>query len=271
MPSKLKEIKINSLKEFTEFIEDELPKSDMFWFRGCGKSSYKLIPSLYRHPKYKTIEELLDLEIQIISRFKQRSTPYLTRSLLDNWEYLFYMQHFGVPTRLLDWTENPYIALYFALTRAHFDDVSLSYINDAAIWVLKPASWNRAVLEHIDFKGNILTVSDNQLNGYAPATDIDLMNKDPVAIYGTHNSPRIVAQKGVFIIFGKNLNAMEDIYENINLKSKNLIKLIFPLDKINSLLDSVLSIGFTDSVVFPDLEGLSKEIKRFFKFKVNYV
>ena len=65
MALKLKEIKINSLKKFTEFIEDELPKSGMFWYRGCGKSSFKLVPSLYRHPSYSTTEDLLLLETQI--------------------------------------------------------------------------------------------------------------------------------------------------------------------------------------------------------------
>ena len=180
------------------------------------------------------------------------------------------MQHFGVPTRLLDWTENPYIALYFALTSAFFDTnlATPSYTQDAAVWVLDPAVWNRHVLQGIGFQGTILSSQDEMLKGYAPTSDIILMNILPIALYGTHNSPRIVAQRGVFTIFGKNTTSMEEVYVTSNFPQDSLLKLTIPAQNIAALLKTITSSGITDSVIYPDMDGLAKEIKRFFEFRV---
>lgn len=58
------------------------------------------------------------MEFDILNRFKHRSIPFQQRPLNTDWEYLFFMQHFGVPTRLLDWSENSHVALYFAIAAA---------------------------------------------------------------------------------------------------------------------------------------------------------
>ena len=91
------------------------------------------------------------------------------------------------------------------------------------------------------------------------------MKEKPIAIYGTHNSNRIVAQRGVFTIFGKGTNPMNKVLDEDN---NCLSKIVLPKDKIESILSSLISIGITDSVVFPDLDGLSKELKRFHGFDI---
>ena len=148
MATHLIEVQIATLGGCTQQIEEALTRTDaLVWYRGSGKSTYKLIPSLYRHPVINEPVKLIELESNLLNRFKHRSVPYLSRTLQNDWEYLFLMQHFGIPTRLLDWTENPYIALYFALTSAFFDIEANppSYAQDAAVWVLDPATWNRHV------------------------------------------------------------------------------------------------------------------------------
>jgi hypothetical protein len=262
----LRVIKIDSLRDFTEIVEN-LSKTEVRWYRGCGCFSHRLLPSLYRHSQLTTIEQFLETENNILSRFRQSSVPYITRPLIDDWEYLFFMQHARIPTRLLDWTENPYIALYFALTSVPYKKNPLpEYRDRASVWILNPVSWNRKVLQHVGFNGSVLSVSDRQTSGYSPKIDRNLMNSDPIAIYGTHNSASIVAQRGVFTIFGKNLNPMEIIYENGDFPDDSLIKLFIPKKKVAVLLASMHAIGYSQSVIYPDLEGLALETKYQFGF-----
>jgi FRG domain len=261
---------IHTLHDFMSFVESHIEaKNSPLWYRGCADANHVLLPSLYRHPTTKDAAKLIELEGKILSRFKQRSVLYQHRSLVDKWEHLFYMQHFGVPTRLLDWTENPYIGLYFALCRApdRYHDNTPIFENDAAVWVLNPVNWNRKVLEDISWSAEILSPPDDApLSGYEPGQSSTMVRNLPVAIHGTYNSYRIVAQRGVFTIFGKSLIPMEQTYENLRFSPGALIKLVIPAERRAALFSSLLSIGITDSVVFPDLDGLAKETKRYFGF-----
>ena len=69
-------------------------------------------------------------------------------------------------------------------------------------------------------------------------------------------------------MFGKKIKPIEATYVDDEFPQDCLIKLNFQKTKINSLLNSLTSLGITDSVVYPDLEGLSKEVMRFFKFDI---
>ena len=123
------EKEIKTLKAFSSEVENRINNSTdkLLWFRGCGNSNYKLSPTIHRHPIIKDPKSIIELEQKIVNRFKQRSIPFLNRNLnLENkWEVLFYMQHYGTPTRLLDWSENPYIALYFAVTSSSYKRVDM--------------------------------------------------------------------------------------------------------------------------------------------------
>src|SRR2546425_4816609 len=110
---------VKSLTEFTALVEKQLAtsKGGELWHRGCADFANDFLsPGLYRHPTTTDTKDLLELEMKMLSRFQQRSIPFVDQQLQADWERLFYMQHFAIPTRLLDWTENPFIALYFALT-----------------------------------------------------------------------------------------------------------------------------------------------------------
>src|SRR5438552_2239226 len=142
-----------TLPEFLEQTETFRRKPDApLWYRGCGLVTYELLPSLYRHPTRRTPEGYRDLERQLIARFRQRSIPYHSRNLADDWDTLFFMQHYGVPTRLLDWTENPLIALHFALMGAIKKwtvSGKVAFESEAVVWILDPISWNRHALRHV--------------------------------------------------------------------------------------------------------------------------
>lgn len=266
----LRQEKPTNLSDFISLIEKLRKHSgNSLWYRGCGKSNYPLVPSLYRHKKIKKINELVETEYKLMTWFRQRSMPFHDKSLDNDWETLFLMQHYGIPTRLLDWTENPLIALYFAVMSAkyEFQNGNKHYIFPATVWAIDPIAWNAVALQSVSFDKGILSTNDEQINAYKPTSNFTGMKDIPVALYGVHNSPRIVAQRGVFILFGQNISPMEKQFKNNEFDKNCLIKIVLNRSIINNIRDSVLENGITESVVFPDLEGLSKEIKRLFNFE----
>jgi hypothetical protein len=274
MPTTLRTVTIETLKQYSDFIENQLrlSKESVLWFRGTGKSSYTLSPSIHRHATISDPENVIDLENKIMDRFNQRSVPFLDKPLdrKNDWEVLFFMQHYAIPTRLLDWSENPFIALYFALTSAPYNIVAKKreYIEDASIWVLDPVLWNREALKDYSYDKGILSVEEHFVDSYKPRTAFKNIREKPIAIFGTHNSSRIVSQRGVFTVSGKRIKPMEQTYIDDSFPQDSLIKLVLSKDHILSLETSLTSLGTTDSVVYPDLEGLAKEVRRFFKFDI---
>jgi hypothetical protein len=258
--------------EIVEIIEDLRKKADStLWYRGCGQADHKLVPSLFRHPKTKTVPEIAALETQLLTRFRQRSIPFHDRPLKDDWDALFFMQHYGVPTRLLDWSENPFVSLFFTVTAASYKLTAKGtqkFTAPAALWVLNPVQWNRHSLKHQGFEGGILTPDDEALNAYRPAPSYTGMNNHPVALYGAHNSARIVAQRGVFTIFGKNPAPMDKIFVSEGFPPESLLKIELGRNAIKRIKNSILGHGITESVIQPDLAGLAREIRRTFEFEV---
>jgi hypothetical protein len=268
MPTPLTVLEIETLREYMEKVEELMTPQVPLWYRGVGTASHQLIPSLYRHPSITGPDDLMELEERILQRFRERSIPYQPIRLEGDWELLFLMQHFGVPTRLLDWTENPYIGLFFALTDARIDYATGIADGPAAVWVLKPEAWNQHTLSDISYDGGVLSIGSDPLKSYKPLENPKFMRVAPVAMYGLHNSPRIVAQRGVFTIFGKAAESLEGAYTANDYPADTLVKLEFPPDKVANLRESLMAIGVTDSVVYPDLAGLAIELKRYFGFRV---
>lgn len=169
------------------------------------------------------------------------------------------MQHFGVPTRLLDWSESALVGTYFA---ADHDSsrCECGGTCEPTLWVLDPIRLNR-LNPRLDGYGDavrILATSDNALESWAPGTEDARFAPWPVAIYGTHNSARIVAQQGTFTVAGKTDASLEDspaVRDNDGVLEKIRIK-----DTRERIMLNLRTLGLTRSAVFPDLAGLSHDI-----------
>lgn len=268
---RITEYRPTSVPRYMELVQKLRRKAGHpLWFRGARSVQLPLTPTLYRHPTQDSRVELEQLERQLIARFRQRSLPYHTRNLDNDWEALFFMQHYGVPTRLLDWTENPLVALHFALMTSSSKPTSNRKRvarAPAVIWVLDPVAWNREALSHVSYSGAPLTPGDEHLKGYAPQSTSTAMGEHPVALYGAHNSPRIVAQQGVFTIFGTGNTSMCNLVRSGVFQRQALCCILIHSLRIELMREALLDQGMTESTVFPDLEGLARETKRHFGFE----
>lgn len=261
-------IKPVSFKNFVAEIETLQGRAEKsLWFRGCCSSQDKLAPGAYREIGRSANKYDPAIEKRLITRFRQRSIPFLDHPLSDNdWDTLFLMQHYGIPTRLLDWTENPFIALYFA-AMGESDAASVPYRRfrkNACVWALDPIKWNRQSLAKQSYEGDILAPGDEETKAYRPASDFS--GAHPLCIYGSHNSRRIVAQRGVFTVFGQGNRPMESLHLKPLFSDSCLVKIELNKRFLPTIRESLLSYGITESTIFPDLAGLAQELKREFGY-----
>ena len=258
MTEKAKALVATKLADFASIVAERADGTDPVWFRGLSCSeSHRLKPSLFRHPIVDQASELLAAEASMVGTFRHRAPPFLTRDLhsgegKEDLEVLFIMQHYGLPTRLLDWTENPFVALYFALVKCRRNAPN----TDPAVWMLRPKRLNDVSLRGSSKRRDIILTPDHEsLLGYFPG---DVSRDRPVAMFGVHNSTRIVAQRGVFVLFGADEKPMD---EQGDISDVSIMERItIPKTHASEIFASLFQLGFTDSVVFPDLDGLAREI-----------
>lgn len=250
--------RINEIRSLWELDGDLERKGEAatLWFRGHHCSDRKLVPKRYRK-EFKGADEN-----EIRQEFQSRALQ-LTQGRLpaDKWEWYFLMQHYGAPTRLLDWTDNPLAALYFALAD-HPGGC------DAAVWVLNTWWLNKKLRRGIE--GPMLpgwSESDSYLRDMEDAFSGKAISvRLPAAIDPPHVDRRLAAQGSRFVIFGKDQDLMKVQALRRGPKKKRHIEVItIPKNAINAIQDELENCGVTVSVMFPDLEGLCKDICRRWK------
>jgi hypothetical protein len=238
-------------------IAEALPQGRFLWFRGHNCSDHLLLPKLLRDGK--PAEQVFDRERRLLTRFRQRSMAYWPAGYPQNdWEHLFAMQHFGMPTRLLDWSENLFVASHFALTELS------SHTHDdgdcrPVVWCLDPVEWNRAIplLSEYGDAIQVLTTADDELEAYRPETT-KRRSKSPIAMFGAHNSARIVAQRGTFFVWGNEARSLEEFAQE---QTARLWRLDIEGSRTH-IAGALRHIGFSETMVFPELPSLSTELSR---------
>ena len=122
---------ITSVKDLISIVQDY--NNDHLLFRGQDIDK-PLLPKFARKAKDNALENPLKIEKSMFNAFKVESIPHITsQRVLNDWDLLSLAQHYGMPTRLLDWSENPLVALWFAVENPP-DHKKSDY---GAFWLLK--------------------------------------------------------------------------------------------------------------------------------------
>ena len=201
-----------------------------------------------------------------LSKFKSLATPYidylptppLPNGVESYWSWLFQMQHYGVPTRLLDWSRDALVALFFATNP---EDSSLVRGIDAAVWVLNPVTLNQAYnFNEFTQPGYIPNVEEAGFNRIFGPDSLPLTTPKPAAAIGPLNSSRINAQRGVFTVFPhqKNLTPMEQFPDS----STFLVKICIATESFEDIQAQLRRYGVTKIALFPELQSIAGEITR---------
>ncbi|KFF02234.1 FRG domain-containing protein [Flavobacterium hydatis] len=235
---------ISNISNLVEFLRDDISNYDEdVWFRGQSDFNWKLEPGIFRCSQKMS-------ESSLLTRFKQ-SAAMLTNSFpKSDFDWLFLMQHYGVPTRLLDWSESPLTSLYFA--------ISENNTSDAALWLLKPIELNKIANISTLEKNFIPSFEDTELDNYKVETlRSNTRNKlAPIATIATRNSTRIQAQLGVFTIHHLDQRSIEEFCS-----PKELIKYRIPATSKNVIREELSLLGVNKFSLFPELASIGEILK----------
>ncbi|MEK6662914.1 MAG: FRG domain-containing protein [Pseudomonadota bacterium] len=218
--------RIDSTKDLFTFLDESISAGENHLFRGVRKQSYKLFTSVGRHKTNKGIAFDVKAEKLLLKLFKQKAYEYVKQHGDDALALLSIAQHHGLPTRLLDWSKNPLVAIYFAVK----DEFGAHEINeDSKVFLYSPK-------EKVDLEESYDPFSIKEVKRYIPK----------------YWSPRMIAQLGVFTVHNEPNNewcSSELKSVLISYRARKEIKLA-----LNKL-------GINQGALFPDLDGISEHIK----------
>lgn len=177
----------------------DLNNPNIVWFRGQGMAKYTLLPSLLRHSNGLQKEQEM---FHTFRRFAER----IFKNSESEWETLFNMQHYHIPTRLLDWSETFGVALYFAVNNS-------DGIDDSALYLLDPLKLNeecgkdkvyRLPFDEEEFKYSTIYWQNKPFKA-----------NSPIAVEPVFQNDRINAQRGTFTVHHNNTEPIEKQFPKV--------------------------------------------------------
>lgn len=230
--------------EFTEAIKGaraQLGNPDTVWYRGQRNKDWGLLPSLYRYSNG------LNKEKALFDRFARLSHNLMVDPRSD-WETLFDMQHYYVPTRLLDWSEALGVSTYFAIMgwNRHRDANS-----EPCIWILDPLRLNNFSIRREEIKRTDHDFDYRRVYWEKQPTPTMF----PIAIEPPYRNRRIRAQRGAFTIHGEDSRPLNEICPDCVKRVK------LPLSAIPEAEEFLEFANINQFSVFPDIEGLAPFVK----------
>lgn len=235
-------VNINKLSEFVSFLE-KLPKGFIL-SRGHSKD-FSLLPGAFR--KDSSGNRLYSkAEIQkFIEHFEINSYPYLKNAndIKEDKELMVYAQHFGLPTKLLDFTYSHIISLMFCLENAFDDNES----DDGVVWFLNPYALNGKSTNG-ESKKIFIIPKDSKL--------LDQIS-GPVVVTCRRIHERIRTQDGLFVYFQEeNYSKCLEEYADDSI----LRKVIINREAKKGILRSLNSLGVGYHSLYPELSSVAKDI-----------
>ncbi|MDX2260692.1 MAG: FRG domain-containing protein [Gemmatimonadales bacterium] len=211
------------------------------WFRGHSNAEWSLVPSVFRTASSALAESATAARFRRAARIRHRDCP--PRDDLSAWLQL--MQHYRLPTRLLDWTESPLIALFFA--------VEANPQDDAIVWCLNPFG--------LAYKGygeaTVASPDDGRASALLAQPFAQLAERTDLAIpmLGDEVDIRMLMQMAAFTLHG-NERPLEQRPE-----AAGILTGIHIPAKLKAHMRTMLEVlGIRRSNIFPDLESLSREL-----------
>lgn len=247
--------RITSLKDLLDITKNTNPGKTSF-FRGEARDYYHLIPKIGRLvPKKTSFNQVPYVELRfasmiigerdVFNHFKRFSYPHLKHIPSNDWDWLALAQHHGLPTRLLDWTDNPLVALYFAVGN-NFTSNELEQEK-----IINPQYTGDAVFYHIETR-----------HGFLEAEEIRTLNPFEVELElfaTTVVTPRIQTQKGYFSIQKEIHTPFPELF--LKYKKRHINKYIIPFEFRKTIKDELYSFGIDHYHIFPDLDGLCRKLQ----------
>lgn len=254
----IKEITIESWLDFNEKVFNNSYDLEIsrfrspYVFRGLTSVDFKLETSLQRKCGHN-----LNLESSLIRNFKKYASLEI-RDLKNEWEVISLAQHHGLPTRFLDWSYSPFIALHFATE-------DTSSVNDGIVWCTKLT----------DIKNKLPKSLKNVLDGdksfsftieslYSKVDSLEELKtiggfKEYAIFLEPHSiDSRIINQYALFMFMSKNNVNIEDWLD----KNTESIKLVIPSNLKLEFRDKLDQLNINERIIYPGLDGLSKWLTR---------
>jgi len=228
----MNEIRIHNFNDYLRLV-DEAPRKSLW--RGMSNSEYKLLPSLGRLQSSYTHNDIINLETAAFRIFKSHVMSYGEYLSYNNLDLLSLAQHYGMPTRLLDWSLNPIVALYFAVAKDSNTDSVVYMLNNDIPFVRDDVDFP---FEDIIGQKMIEEKIKDNFKGYI----------------AKHLHQRISAQDGVFTIHYWPFNEIP--------KSMIRYKIVIDANSCQDIYSYLEKIGIHEKFIYSDISGLAQWIKR---------
>jgi len=256
----MKEVRINNFQELQDLVfKDCYDESinryrNSFVYRGVDDASSKLISSLNRVCAHN-----LKLEKAIMNSFQKYGYADV-KDIHSTWQLLAMGQHYGLPTRLLDWTYSPLVAAHFATENYHLFD------RDGAIYCYDLRETNKQLpsplKEELDnSNSHIFTISmlEKHIKDYL---EMYRLSEKPYYLFfePASGSDRIANQYALFAVCSDRTYTLEELIDTP--ETESLYKIIIPKEAKLEIRDKLDYINISERLIYPGLDGICKWITR---------